>query len=235
MILPCAGKGSRLGVPFPKELIPLGEGRLLIDSCLDLIDDAYENSQVRVILLEDGRREQTADYIRRKLPHIPLALVRQDEKCELPDGIMSLKPWLSPAANVVLLPDAVYHWDEYGYGMGNDPVTDVARKAMSYGFAFGVAQGPPEQIASMGALYVKDDRVIRYADKPGDAEDFNSFWVMLAFNGGKFGLQGMEQIRFGTFTKAEISVPPLACAPVTWIEGYRDCGTWENLEAEWGL
>lgn len=232
VILPCAGKGSRLGLPFPKELVPVNEDRLLIDSCLDLIDAAYENSRLRVVLLEDGKREQTADHIRAKLPHIPLALVRQGEKYrDMPEAVISLKPWFS-VTNVVLLPDAVYRWEERDYDRGNDPVSDVAMKAASFGFAFAAVKSDPKQVGEMGALQVENDRVTRYADKPGESSDFNSFWVMLAFNSGTAGMAGLEQVRYGTFAKKEITGAPLVPAPVTWIRGYRDCGTWEGLEAE---
>jgi hypothetical protein len=225
VVLPCAGAGSRLGLPFPKELAPAGPGRCVIDSSLDMIRAC--GSDVRVILMTDGRRDQTAAYVRDRLPGVPVAEVLQDLTApDMTEAVLALWPWLG-YVNVLLLPDVVYGW-------AGDPVTELAVKAVSYGFAAAAVKAGPGQIRTAGALRVLDDRIAAYEDKPCDPDGYNALWGMLAFSNGSFGLDGLRLVaesaartRMGPVTD-----PPLMHAPVTWLSGFRDCGTWSGYLAE---
>jgi dTDP-glucose pyrophosphorylase len=225
VILPCAGEGSRLGLPFPKELAPLGNSRFVIDSCLDLIGGASRNSDIRIILLENGEREQTAEHIRRRLPQVPLAMIRQHKATsDMPEAVLMLEPWLG-TANVLLLPDCVYEYT-------GDPVTEVGNLAVSGGFAFGAVRGNPE---GKGALVVdQDDRVALYEDKPARPCEYNAAWCMLGFGNGSFGMDAVRLISYSTARVHEgsVRVPPLHLSPVVWLKDCRDCGTWENYMSE---
>ena len=102
VVLPCSGAGTRLGLPFPKELAPLSPGRVVIDSCLDLIKD----TDSRIVLMDDGKREQTRRHIERRLPGTPMAVVKNPGFEALPNAVMSLQPWLTDTA-VLMLPDEI--------------------------------------------------------------------------------------------------------------------------------
>lgn len=223
IIIPCAGNGSRLGLPFPKELAPLGPGRVLIDSCLDLAEKAAENSDIRILLMDDGLRGQTEYYIRDRLPDIPLARVRQGRTAfGMTDGIIGLRPWFS-VANVVLLPDAIYE-------SGEDSITRIAKKAMGYGFCFGAVK--TEDARNLGALKTSQEHVVLYQDKPHDSSTFDAAWTILGFSRGGAGMDALKQVRASASQGILISDPPVRHAPVVWIDGYRDCGTWESYLAE---
>jgi hypothetical protein len=226
VVLPCAGSGSRLGLPFPKELAPLGPGRCVIDSSLDLIRACA--SDVRVILMTDGGRDLTAAYVRDRLPGVPVAEVRQDLTApDLAEAVIALWPWLG-YVNVLLLPDVVYGW-------AGDPVTELATAAVSYGFAVAAVKAPPEQIRTAGALKVLDDRIAAFEDKPADPEGYDALWGMLAFsNGTSFGMGGLKLIAESASRArtGPVTDPPLLYAPVTWLSGFRDCGTWDGYLAE---
>jgi hypothetical protein len=225
VILPCTGRGRRIGLPFPKELAPLGPGRCVLDSSLDLIRSS--SSDVRLILLTDGERDLTAAYIRENLPRVPLAEVRQDPAArDMPEAVLSLEPWLGHV-NVLLLPDVIYH-------ASGDPVTELAVKASSYGFAVAAVKAGPEQITCAGALAVRDDRIAAYEDKPADPSWYDALWGMLAFTCGEFGLDAMRAVAESTSRDraGPIAEPPLLHAPVIWLDGFRDCGTWDAYLAE---
>jgi hypothetical protein len=227
VILPCAGSGRRLGLPFPKELAPLGPGRCLIDSSLDLIRGASLASDVRVILMTGGCRDLTAAYVRRNLDGVPVAEVLQDpDAADMPDAVLALEPWLG-YANVLLLPDVIYE-------ASGDPVTEVAGKASGYGFAVAAAPAGPGQIAHLGALAVEDDRVAAYEDKPADPSRYTAAWGMLGFSGSSYGTAGLSQIAESTVRTREgpVTDPPVRGAPVIWLDGFRDCGTWDAYLAE---
>jgi hypothetical protein len=216
-----------MGLPFPKELAPLGPGRCLIDSSLDLIAAASHASSVRVLLMTDGDRGRTAAYVRRKLDGLPVAEVLQDpDTADMPEAVLALEPWLG-YANVLLLPDVIYSWH-------GDPVTEVAAAASSYGFAAAAVKAGPEQIARAGALAVQDDRIAAYEDKPADPSGYDALWGMLGFSCGEFGLDAMRAVA-GSTSRARtgpVTEPPLLYAPVIWLDGYRDCGTWDSYLAE---
>ena len=212
-----------MGLPFPKELAPLGPGRVLMDSCLDLLRAAQENSGIHILLLEDGEREQTAEYIREKLPGVPLAMVRQSPLAfDLPDAVLRLAPWFS-VVNILLLPDAIYDFT-------GDPVTEIARKALSYGFCFGAVKTP--DAGSLGALRTHQDRVLFYQDKPHDPGSYDAAWGILGFSKGTLGIEGLRKVQQSTSLKICIADPPVRQAPVIWLQGFRDCGTWDSYLRE---
>lgn len=223
IILPCAGKGTRLGLPFPKELAPLGPGRVVIDSCLDLVAHASAHSNVRILFLEDGNRFHTIRHIVNRVPHVPIARVAQPpEVSDFGTAILGLEQWFG-ACNVVLLPDGAYDKGPIG-----DPVLRVAEMAARSGFAFGAAIVPPERVSKLGALKVRLGRVEQYAEKPADPAPYNAAWTMLGFSGGHYGITGLELVRLAMNTGETIVSPPVKGAEVAMISGYRDCGTWEG-------
>ncbi len=227
VILPCAGKGTRLGLPFPKELLPLGPGRAVIDSSLDLIREARAASDVRVILLTDGNRHQTVAYVRDRLPGVLVPEVFQDPAArDMTDGVLGLSPWFGHV-NVLLLPDVIYGW-------AGDPVGEVAAKASSYGFAVAAVKAGQGQIRQAGALAVAGDRIAAYEDKPADPSGYDALWGILGFSGGTFGTDAMRLIAESTARTrtGPVTDAPVRGAPVTWLSGFRDLGTWDSYLAE---
>jgi len=224
-VLPCAGSGSRLGLPFPKELAPLGPGRCLIDSSLDMIRACA--GDVRVILMTDGGRDLTVRYVRERLPGIPVAEVTQDPAApDMTEAVIALTPWLG-YVNVLLLPDVVYGW-------AGDPVGEVAAEAVSYGFAAAAVKAGPGQIRQAGALRTENDRIAAFEDKPPDPSGYDSLWGMLAFSSSTFGMDALRLVA-ASASKARtgpVTAPPVRLAPVTWLQGFRDCGTWDAYRAE---
>lgn len=223
VILPCAGAGMRLGLPFPKELAPLKSGRCLIDSALDVIGSSPVRP--RIIILDDGTREQTRDYVRNRFPELPLAAVRQHKYApDWPDAVLRLEPWLS-AVNVVMLPDA-------SYGFSGDILGTLADATRDHGFAFAATRLPGEDLKSLGALrVVQDDTVAAHEDKPANPSPYNAAWGMLAFAGSRLGMQGMRVIS-NCLSHGGAARPPVIGAPVTWLDSYRDCGTWVGYTSE---
>jgi hypothetical protein len=223
VVLPCAGSGSRLGLPFPKELAPLGPGRCVIDSSLDLIRTAAQASDLSVLLMTDGERDLTVRYVRARLPWIQVAEMRQDPgMAEWPGAVMALGPLLGDV-NVLLLPDVLYSW-------AGDPVTELAVAAEGHGFAVAAVKAAPEQIVTSGALRVEDGRIAAHEDKPVDPEGYEAAWGMLGFTRDGNGPAAMRLLSASLTRKHDgpVTEPPLAGAPVTWIDGWHDCGTWDR-------
>ncbi len=226
VILPCAGTGSRLGLPFPKELAPVARDRCLIDSCLDLVGRA-EPGSCRVVLMDDGNREATVRYVASRLPCIPVARVRQPEHArDMPGAVLRLHPWWGPV-NVLLLPDVAYDAD------GN-LVSRLAAAAQEHGFAFAAAPLPQEQLRRAGAVRAENQRVTCYEDKPADPSGYDLAWGALAFTASAGGEAGLRQVARSTERDpaGPVTAPPVAGAPVVMFAGWRDCGTWDGYQAQ---
>lgn len=232
VVLPCAGKGTRIGLPFPKELAPLGPDRVLIDSSLDLIGGASKHARIKILLLEDGDRELVAEYVRRKLPDVPLACVRQSVRAvDMSDAIIELSPWFGEA-NVLLLPDAIYEFT------GDHFIAQVAAHAKEHGMSYGAVYDPPD-LRRLGALRVDRDhnRVLAYENKPLNPEPsfYNAAWTAMGWS-GKRGTRGIDLMHKSCMREIDGPVysEPIHGAPVTWVNDYRDCGTWESYQREIG-
>lgn len=220
VILPCAGAGSRLGLPFPKELAPLEPGRLVIDSCLDLIRET--GLDVRILLMDGGMREQTAAYIGRRLPRAPLARVRQDpDTRDMPDAVRCLEPWLG-SITILMLPDVIY-------SCTGDVLSRIGDRLLESGFCFAAAPKPEEELGALGALRTRDDHVVAYEDKPDVPGIYDSAWGMFGFSGPD-GLAGLDLITASTLRQVRGPVTALQGTPVVWLDDFRDCGTWDSYQ-----
>jgi hypothetical protein len=216
-----------MGLPFPKELAPLGPGRFLIDSCLDLVERFREDKRIlssdgiRILLLDNGLRGQTDAHIRERFPDISLARVRQrPDNMDMTTAVMELVPWFSEV-NILLLPDAIYESRE-------NPLSPLVTEVLARSFAFGaVRTDHPE---NLGALLTEGDRCREFQDKPGMPGAFNAAWTMLGFSPDLYGTTMLDIIRRSAL---KITSGPVSfqCG-VVWIDGYRDCGTWENYLTE---
>ena len=71
--LPCAGKGTRIGVPFPKEFLPVSAGergvRLVIDSSLSALRSAGVEE---IVVVVSPTKREVARYVadRGFRPHV---------------------------------------------------------------------------------------------------------------------------------------------------------------------
>ncbi len=221
IILPCAGEGRRLGLPFPKELAPISPGRAVIDSCLDLIDQTSVDK--RILLIDDGKREVTRRYIQEHLPEVPLAMVRQHRYAsDMPEAVIRAAPWIGDV-NILMLPDLIYE-------PKGDSLCQLAEVARDSGFAMAVAEMSRERLKAGGAVSVVGGTVKSYEDKPERPECYQAAWGMLGFHGGT-GMLGMQVVADCT-AKVRAAKEPVLGAPVVWLNEWRDCGTWDGYLSE---
>lgn len=174
--------------------------------------------------MDDGSRNATADYIAGKLPDVPLARVKQHRDTSgLPDGVLGLEPWFGEV-NILMLPDVIY---EAAAGM----VEQLAVLAGLEGFAMAATRLPAEKLKALGAVSVSEDnRVSAYEEKPSDPWLYNAAWGMIGFSGDT-GLAGMRVVTDVTFRRGTCR-EPVTGAPVVWLAGQRDLGTWEAYSRE---
>jgi hypothetical protein len=236
VILPCAGVGQRLGLPFGKELLPLGPGSTPLGEMLALL--LPHAAMLRLIVVLSPQREATARHILSKAAPagLPVAFTTQHpELAGFTGAVLSARPWLTQR-NLVLLPDQLL-------SSSRRDLVPAALGALDQApFCFLAArEDDPARISRDGALSISGGspaRLLDYAEHPplADAGRFNATWF-------GFGLrrdQADEAVALmhraatgGTITSADVAASPLGGCPVIDTGPYRDLGTWPAVNAHW--
>lgn len=234
VILPCAGSGSRLGLPFGKELLPLGPGRTPLDATLDLLRP--HGARLRLVVVLGGKREATARHILRAAGDLPVAFTAQQPGLEESTGaVLSARPWYA-TRNLVLLPDQILK------RRAPTLIADALEALQDDPFCFLASrENDPARIIQDGALRITDDtpaRLLAYAEHPDPsaAAGFNAVWFGFGFRcaHAEPALRLMHRAVSGRpVTAAEVSASPLAGCPVLDAGPYRDIGTWPAVLEEW--
>lgn len=239
VVLPLAGRGSRLGLPTPKELLPIGPGRVALDDTLDLL--APHAARLRLVAVLGEDREPTGRHLERRCRTmgLPLAVIRQDP--DLPEStgaVLTAEPWFG-AATLVLLADQVL----------DAPEPDAVGRALDLidsgheSVFLAALEDRTERLAVDGVLRVRRDdggllRVTDYADKPGLAEarirGFNAVWFGYGFaRRAACGFVGA--LHHATLGRPECShrMEPVLRAVAVEVGPFTDLGTWLAVSARW--
>ena len=62
VILPAAGKGTRLNLPYPKEIMKYEERKVLIDNCFDFFID-YGRKDVEFVVVINEHKLELVNYL----------------------------------------------------------------------------------------------------------------------------------------------------------------------------
>jgi hypothetical protein len=235
VVLPCAGSGRRLGLPFGKELLPLGPGRTPLDATLDLL--LPHSEQLRLVVVLGAQREATARHIvRAAAARMPVAFIAQQPGLgEATGAVLSAGPWYG-TRNLVLLPDQVLTCPPGGLVGG---ALEALRDAP---FCFLASrESDPARISQDGALRITDDepaRLLDYAEHPAlaAAGGFNAVWFGFGFR-RDHALPALSLLHRAVsgepVTAADVAASPLAACPVIDAGPYRDVGTWPAVLEQW--
>jgi UTP-glucose-1-phosphate uridylyltransferase len=179
--VPAAGLGTRLQTPGPKELLPIGPGRTLIDLVFELIP---RGAGVHVVVVLSPEKMSIADYLCKYAGEFPLAFVLQSERRgSCIDGVIAARPWFG-TMTVVLLPDQLI----VPSAMLPDPVRATFEALSEEDVCFiAKLEGDQQRFPVDGALELAagqsgDQRVHAYAEKPTtDLDRFNAIWAGFGF------------------------------------------------------
>lgn len=234
IVLPCAGAGTRLGLPYPKELHVVEEGRSLVDYSLAHLsaDPALVDKAVCVIA---PGKERVPDYVAGRMEeHAPVETAYFNEAySEWPGSIRSAETHFG-ARNIALLPDS--------------RVTPEAGARLLPQFAEAFESGAdvvfaykrvsdPAALAALGAISVEGEAVTDFFDKPRDLADaarFNAFWVAFGFTRdvGPSLLELMQR----SVARERVDLGTLGCAIRGFeVADYIDLGTWPSIHRYLGL
>jgi len=222
-IIPCAGKGSRLGSPFPKELFPIDKNVTLIDKIFDCIRPFKDKSQVIIIISEE--KYDLIKYLKKYSNDFDIIFVYQkDDLKELCGAIKSASELFSEK-NILLLPDIVLIDDDlngkFKEFIENDGI-----------ISFLIKEEQDENILKrMGAMYVENKKLISTIDKPTleqiKENNFNSYWVAFMFK-LKYAtdfLNNFEKMQ----KHEEYDKKYFVNMQTTTVSYALDLGVWENI------
>lgn len=229
VIMPAAGKGTRLNLPYPKEILRLDKEQALIDYSFDFFRD-YGRKDVEFVIVVNEQKTEIIEYLAKYKDRYNISFTYQNpNELEYTGAIKSAKH-LFGEHNVILLPDTIMKLPP-----NVDLVEAVEKSLTETGFTFFYKEETnPNMLKTKGALYIdNENKVTMYKDKPeSDFALYNAFWCSFAFRRRTFD----ESIAFmeKSTLKQRVSVDEIKSTPLYQskgikVEDYIDLGTWEEI------
>ena len=229
VILPAAGKGTRLNLPYPKEILRLDKEKALIDNSFDLFA-GLGREEVEFVVVINEEKTEIVKYLSKYKDQYNISFTYQSpNEIEYTGAIKSAKH-LFGENNIVLLPDTLLTLPK-GVILSNQ--VDTHLKENSFVFLF-KSEIDEEMLKTKGCLQLDDSlRVLAYEDKPCEnIPRFNGYWCAFAFKKEVFDecILFMEQSTLEV-DKPKIRVEQTAIFKSNVIEvvDYQDLGTWAEI------
>ena len=229
VILPCAGEGTRLSLPYPKEIHSIEKNKSLIDYSFDLFSN-YGRRDVQFVITLNENKTELVKYLSRYKSRFDISFTFfNPAETEYTGSIKSAKH-LFGEKNLVLLPDTFLKMKS-----SQDIVNLVSDSLNETGFTFFYKkENDHNMLRTKGSLSIdKNNLVQEYEDKPQeDLDNFNAFWTAFAFRKRVFDncIEFMEKSTLKhRLLVGEIKNTPIYKSKAIEVEDYVDLGTWEQI------
>ena len=230
VILPAAGKGTRLNLPYPKEILRINNDEALIDYSFNFFRD-YGRKDVDFVVVINENKTELIPYLAKYKDRYNISFVYQNPNEKEYTGAIKSASHLFGEYNLVLLPDTIMKLKN-----GHDLFDLVKSSLTETGFTFLYKdEVDKEVLKTKGALYVDGEKIVKnYVDKPQDnLEQFNAFWCAFAFRRRTFK-SCMDFMEKSTLKQqvdnAEILNTPIYNSKAIDVEDYIDLGTWDEIK-----
>lgn len=229
VILPAAGKGTRLNLPYPKEILRLDKEQALIDYCFDFFRD-YGRKDVQFVVVINEEKTGIVEYLAKYKERFNISFTYQNPyEFEYTGAIKSAKHMFGEH-NVILLPDTIMKLPP-----NTDLVVAIENSLVETGFAFFYKRESNEDmLRTKGCIAVNEKGLVTsYEDKPErNLDRFNAFWCSFAFRKRAFdsAIAFMEK----STLRQRVGVDEIKETPIFESKGievldYVDLGTWEEI------
>lgn len=229
VILPCAGEGTRLSLPYPKEIHSIEKNKSLIDYSFDLFSN-YGRKDVEFVVTINENKTELVKYLSRYKTRFNISFTFFNPlETEYTGSIKSAKH-LFGEKNLVLLPDTFMKLKSSG-----DIVKLVSNSLNETGFTFFFKrENDKDMLKTKGSLLIDGDNLVQeYEDKPQeDLERFNAFWTAFAFRKRVFDncIEFMEKSTLNhRLMVDEIKNTSLYKSKAIEVDNYIDLGTWDQI------
>jgi len=224
VILPCAGTGSRLNLPYPKEIHGVIEGKSMIDFTIERLKHLSKKPLIIVIINENKLSLQK--YLLKKWSNFEFLFLFQ-KGIEFLGAINDSLPY-TLENNLILLPDQVIKES------GVIERTFVALERGALTSIIGYKRNNFDKLHDEGVFKSNKDTLTELAEKPGIYKEVNyeSIWCGLGFKGSISGdfLNALQNLyKKKVLLKNDLKNTPLYNSPIFYVEEYIDLGTWERL------
>lgn len=226
-IIPCAGKGSRLGAPWPKELYIIEKQTCLIDKCFDEIRPFKDESQVVIIVSE--HKMEVVKYLSKYANEFNILFIYQKpDLVELGGAIKSAKEYLSEK-NMILLPDLL---------LSDDKIHEKFKSVLEFleedPVAYLLKHEPNvEKLSKLGNVVLENKNIVKnIIDKPSSDEiiknKYRDYWISFAFRGdcSETFLECFDNIMK---KNRSYDITPVLNGKGVFIDEAIDLGVWENI------
>ena len=231
IILPCAGRGTRLNIPYPKELIKVNEDMSVIDYSFQHILASQVKS--RVVVIVGPHKFDTVRYLYEKYnDKVDLVFIFQKNNDKDITGAIKSAEHLFGDKNILLMPNTIIEYKDKKVSLIDKMLETLDHQP----FVFMCKdESSVSRLKLSGALNIEDGKVVDYEDKPlKHIEKYNAFWVSYGFKKEVFSeiISVIEQgaLKKTNFKKAFRKSPLYKSLPVK-INECVDIGTWTNLNA----
>jgi UTP-glucose-1-phosphate uridylyltransferase len=229
VIIPAAGVGSRLRLPYSKEILRVSEDKSLIDFSFDFFKD-YGRKDVEFVLVINENKLDVVKYLSKYKDRFNISFTFQNPNEQEYTGAIKSAKHLFGEHNVILLPDTLMK-----LSLGVDLFKSIESSLTETGFTFFYKKETNHNmLKTKGALFINENNIIEmYEDKPQERlERFNAYWCSFAFRKRAFD-QSMTFMEKSTLRQRvfvdEIKTTPLYLSKGIEVEDYTDLGTWHEL------
>lgn len=229
VVMPAAGKGTRLNLPYPKEILRLDKEQALIDYSFDFFRD-YGRRDIEFVIVINEEKIEIVRYLSKYKDKFNISFTFQNPNEREYTGAIKSARHLFGEHNVVLLPDTIMTLKK-----GTDLVEAVQHSVTETGFTFFYKRETSEKmLRTKGALIVDDSGVVEgYEDKPEEGvEKYNAYWCSFAFRKRTFdaAIAFMEKSTLRQrVLPNEIETTPIYLSQGIQVDDYKDLGTWDEI------
>ena len=229
VILPAAGNGTRLNLPYPKEILRVDKEKALIDNSFDLFD-GLGREDVEFVVVVNEEKTEIIKYLAKYKSQYNVSFTYQNpDEIEYTGAIKSAKH-LFGENNIVLLPDTLLTLPE-GVNLADQVHKHLEENSFSFLFK---PESNEQMLNTKGCLQLdKAQRVLAYEDKPSqNMSRFNGYWCAFAFKKEVFDecISFMEQSTLKLENpKTVIEQTSIFGSKAIQVKDYKDLGTWEEI------
>ena len=229
VILPAAGKGSRLNLPYPKEILRVDKEKALIDNSFDLFE-GLGRDDIEFIVVINEEKTEIIKYLSKYKSQYNVSFTYQNpNELEYTGAIKSAKH-LFGENNIVLLPDTVLTLPA-GVNLAHEVLEHLEDNRFAFLFK---SETNEKMLNTKGCLQLDSDKkVLDYEDKPTqNMSRFNGYWCAFAFKKDVFDecITFMEQSTLKLEkSKTVIEQTSIFRSKAIQVEDYKDLGTWEEI------
>ena len=228
VILPAAGKGTRLNLPYPKEILRINNDEALIDNSFNFFRD-YGRKDVEFVVVINENKTELIAYLAKYKDRYNISFVFQNPNEKEYTGAIKSASHVFGEYNLVLLPDTIMKLKD------NADLFELVKNCLTEtGFTFLYKESlDKDLLTTKGALTVEKSIIKNYTDKPKtNLKNYNAFWCAFAFRKRTFKqcISFMEKSTLGhAVNDKEIKDTPIYNSKGISVDDYIDLGTWQEI------